>query len=113
MNRKKVWLQKDNNMMRGAAMEIEYPEIGICGLSCVLCPNYNTNTKSRCLGCKSEDRMAVGCRRNVPNINQKIIILPGILEKFSGDRRSIQQDNLMIIKNVYLTISFPEAENLM
>ncbi len=42
-------------------MKIKYPEIGICGLSCRLCPNYNMDTKSRCLGCKSKDRMAVGC----------------------------------------------------
>jgi hypothetical protein len=42
-------------------MKIKYPEIGICGLSCRLCPNYNTDVKSRCLGCKSEDRMKVGC----------------------------------------------------
>lgn len=42
-------------------MEINYPEIGICGLSCHLCPNFHTEAKSRCLGCKSEDRMAVGC----------------------------------------------------
>lgn len=42
-------------------MKIKYPEIGICGLSCVLCPNYNTDAKSRCRGCKSKDRMAVGC----------------------------------------------------
>ncbi len=42
-------------------MKIKYPEIGICGLSCRLCPNYNADAKSRCLGCKSEGRMAVGC----------------------------------------------------
>lgn len=42
-------------------MNIEYPEIGICGLSCRLCPMYNTEAKSRCSGCKSPDRMAVGC----------------------------------------------------
>lgn len=42
-------------------MKIKYPAIGICGLSCVLCPSYNTDAKSRCLGCKSPDRMAVGC----------------------------------------------------
>ncbi|WP_241422576.1 hypothetical protein [Candidatus Contubernalis alkaliaceticus] len=42
-------------------MKIKYPAIGICGLSCRLCPRYNTEAKSRCLGCKSEDRMAVGC----------------------------------------------------
>ncbi len=42
-------------------ISVKYPKIGICGLSCVLCPNYHTQAKSRCLGCKSEDRMAVGC----------------------------------------------------
>jgi len=42
-------------------MHIEYPDIGICGLSCRLCPMYNTDAKSRCLGCKSSTRMAVGC----------------------------------------------------
>lgn len=40
---------------------IKYPEIGICGLSCRLCPNYHMDTPSRCFGCKSKDRMAVGC----------------------------------------------------
>jgi len=42
-------------------MNIKYPEIGICGLSCRLCPSYNTEAASRCAGCKSESRMAVGC----------------------------------------------------
>jgi len=43
------------------SMEIKYPEIGICGLSCRLCPNYHMTTESRCSGCKSEGRMTVGC----------------------------------------------------
>lgn len=43
------------------AVKIEYPQIGICGLSCTLCPRYHTDAKSRCLGCKSADRMAAGC----------------------------------------------------
>ncbi|AGB49257.1 hypothetical protein Metho_1019 [Methanomethylovorans hollandica DSM 15978] len=43
------------------AMEIKYPEIGVCGLSCRLCPSYYMNTESRCSGCKSEGRMIVGC----------------------------------------------------
>ena len=42
-------------------MHIKYPEIGVCGLSCRLCPMYNTDAESRCLGCKSLNRMAVGC----------------------------------------------------
>jgi hypothetical protein len=42
-------------------MDIKYPEIGICGLSCRLCPSFQTETASKCRGCKSTERMAVGC----------------------------------------------------
>lgn len=42
-------------------MEIKYPEVGICGLSCRLCPRYQTDGESKCGGCKSESRMAAGC----------------------------------------------------
>lgn len=42
-------------------MEIRYPEMGICGLSCQLCPMYHTSSNSRCEGCKSEPRMTLGC----------------------------------------------------
>ena len=42
-------------------MVIQYPEVGICGLSCQLCPNYQSHSNSRCEGCKSEARMKVGC----------------------------------------------------
>ena len=38
-----------------------YLEIGICGLSCRLCPMYHINGESRCSGCKSESRKFVGC----------------------------------------------------
>ncbi len=40
---------------------IKHPEIGICGLSCRLCPRYHTETDSKCDGCKSQSRMVVGC----------------------------------------------------
>ena len=42
-------------------MRMQYPEIGVCGLSCRLCPTYHIEGESRCGGCKSEGRMAVGC----------------------------------------------------
>lgn len=48
-------------MTKGITMQIEYTQIGICGLSCRLCPRYHTETKSKCAGCKSENRMVVGC----------------------------------------------------
>jgi hypothetical protein len=43
------------------AINIHYPETGICGLSCRLCPRYHTNGTSRCGGCKTESRMGAGC----------------------------------------------------
>lgn len=42
-------------------IKIDHPEIGVCGLSCRLCPMYHTKSASRCTGCKSEGRMKVGC----------------------------------------------------
>jgi hypothetical protein len=42
-------------------MKIKYPEIGICGLSCRLCPHYHTEGASKCGGCKTESRICVGC----------------------------------------------------
>lgn len=42
-------------------MEIKYPEIGICGLSCRLCPGYHIEGVSKCGGCKTKSRIGVGC----------------------------------------------------
>ncbi len=38
-----------------------HPEIGICGLSCRLCPRFHTTGTSRCDGCKGLSRTAAGC----------------------------------------------------
>ena len=38
-----------------------YITIGICGLSCKLCPAFHRETKSKCWGCKSEYRMGAAC----------------------------------------------------
>jgi hypothetical protein len=42
-------------------MNIQYPQVGVCGLSCRLCPTHHTLTESRCAGCKSIARMTIGC----------------------------------------------------
>jgi hypothetical protein len=42
-------------------LESVYPQIGVCGLSCRLCPRYHTETQSRCAGCKTESRILAGC----------------------------------------------------
>ncbi|MBI4285006.1 MAG: DUF3795 domain-containing protein [Chloroflexi bacterium] len=38
-----------------------YPQVGVCGLSCRLCPRYHTETESRCEGCKTASRMNASC----------------------------------------------------
>ncbi|MCX9075686.1 MAG: DUF3795 domain-containing protein [Candidatus Methanoperedens sp.] len=48
-------------MVNWITMEIRYPEIGICGLSCRLCPHYHAEGASKCGGCKTESRICVGC----------------------------------------------------
>ena len=42
-------------------MKISHVEVGVCGLSCRLCPAYYRETKSKCEGCKSEYRMGAPC----------------------------------------------------
>ena len=45
----------------GSLPPIMYPDLGICGLSCRLCPRYYTDGSSRCHGCKTPSRMEAGC----------------------------------------------------
>jgi hypothetical protein len=40
---------------------LRWLEVGVCGLSCRLCPMHHSGSESRCIGCKSESRMVVGC----------------------------------------------------
>jgi hypothetical protein len=42
-------------------LKIQYPDLGICGLSCRLCPRHHTDAMSRCNGCKTSSRMSAGC----------------------------------------------------
>jgi len=42
-------------------MKSKYIEIGVCGLSCRLCPGYVMKTKSKCPGCKTDYRLGGPC----------------------------------------------------
>jgi hypothetical protein len=44
-------------MVKWITMKIKYPEIGICGLSCRLCPHYHIEGESKGGGCKTESRI--------------------------------------------------------
>ena len=48
-------------MIQDLKTSIKFIEIGICGLSCRLCPLHHTQGESRCGGCKSKYRIIAGC----------------------------------------------------
>jgi len=52
-------------------IKIKYPDIGVCGLSCVLCPRYYTDGTSRCWGCKTPSRMGAICPITNCALNKK------------------------------------------
>jgi hypothetical protein len=64
-----------------AAMKISYVEIGICGLSCRLCPAYHRETKSKCPGCKSAYRMGAACAFHNCALKKKAIEFCGFCEE--------------------------------
>jgi hypothetical protein len=41
--------------------QVQYPQVGVCGLSCRLCPRFHTDAQSKCDGCKTASRMGAGC----------------------------------------------------
>ncbi len=59
-------------------MKKGYIEIGICGLSCRLCPAYHRETKSKCEGCKSEYRMGAACPFHTCAVKKKGIDFCGL-----------------------------------
>ncbi len=62
-------------------MNIKHTEIGVCGLSCRLCPAHHGETKSRCPGCKSEYRMGAACPVHNCAVKKKGIEFCGFCEE--------------------------------
>jgi hypothetical protein len=62
-------------------VNIKHIEIGVCGLSCRLCPAYHRETKSRCPGCKSEFRMGAACPFHNCAVKKKGIEFCGFCEE--------------------------------
>ncbi len=62
-------------------MKKSYIEIGICGLSCRLCPAFNRETKSKCEGCKSEFRMGAVCPFHTCAVKKKRIDFCGFCDE--------------------------------
>jgi hypothetical protein len=47
--------------MNSLFVKSKYSEIGVCGLSCRICPAFVMKTKSRCPGCKTKYRLGGPC----------------------------------------------------
>jgi hypothetical protein len=62
-------------------MDANHVEVGICGLSCRLCPAYYRETKSRCEGCKSEYRMGAPCPFHTCAIKKKGVEFCGFCDE--------------------------------
>lgn len=62
-------------------MQIDHVEIGICGLSCRLCPAYHRETKSKCPSCKSEYRMGAACAFHNCVLKKKAVEFCGFCEE--------------------------------
>ena len=58
-----------------------FVEIGVCGLSCRLCPAYHRETKSKCRGCKSEHRMGAPCPFHNCAVKKKNIDFCGVCDE--------------------------------
>ena len=48
-------------MALDARISIRHPTLGICGLSCRLCPRFQSTAASRCGGCKTASRLGAAC----------------------------------------------------
>jgi hypothetical protein len=94
-------------------MKIEYPKIGVCGLSCALCPTYHSKSDSRCGGCKSEGRMKVGCPFTTCAVKKRCIefcwLCPeqGDCEKWDSHRKRGQsRDSFVCYQRLEDNIAF-------
>ena len=65
-------------------MKRGFTEIGVCGLSCRLCPAYYRETKSKCDGCKSEFRMGAPCPFHTCAVKKKGVDFCGFCDKNSS-----------------------------
>jgi hypothetical protein len=100
-------------------MKIEHPEIGVCGLSCRLCPTYHSKSDSRCAGCKSEGRMKGGCPFITCAVKKRGIEFcwhcpdHGFCEKWDKHRkRGRTQDSFVCYQRLENNIAFVEHRGI-
>ena len=100
-------------------MKKSYIEIGICGLSCRLCPAYHRETKSKCEGCKSEYRMGAVCPFHTCAFKKKRIDFCGVCDENNTCARwrkfrdtGKQQDSLLSYQGLEDNITFIEKNGM-
>ncbi len=100
-------------------MNIQYPEIGICGLSCRLCPSFHTEGASRCSGCKSDYRMGAGCPFITCAVKKKGIEFcwqcaeAETCQRWAGHRRfSLEHDTFVCYQKLEANIVFVQQHGL-
>ncbi|HII85843.1 TPA: DUF3795 domain-containing protein [Candidatus Bathyarchaeota archaeon] len=100
-------------------MEIGYTEIGICGLSCRLCPAYHRETKSKCHGCKSEHRMGAPCPFHTCAVKKRRISFCGFCEENSTCARwrkfrelGKQRDSIVCYQRLENNIAFIQKHGM-
>lgn len=94
-------------------MKIDYVEVGVCGLSCRLCPAYYRDSKSKCPGCKSEFRMGAACPFRNCALKRKGLEFCGLCEVSATCERwkkrrekGKQRDSIVCYQKLEENISF-------
>jgi len=100
-------------------MKVSHIEIGICGLSCRLCPAYHRETKSKCGGCKSEYRMGAACPFHNCAIKKKNIDFCGFCDENNTCARwkkfresGKQHDSILSYQRLEDNISFIQKNGM-
>jgi hypothetical protein len=100
-------------------MKRSYVEIGVCGLSCRLCPAYHRETKSKCGGCKSEYRMGAACPFHNCAFKKKRIAFCGFCDENNTCDRwrkfrevSKQRDSIVCYQRLEDNINFIQKNGM-
>jgi hypothetical protein len=110
---------KSNHRPSEVPMKKSYIEIGVCGLSCRLCPAYHRETKSKCDGCKSEYRVGAACPFHNCAVKKKSIDFCGFCDENSSCARwrkfrevSEQRDSIVCYQMLKDNINFIQKNGM-
>jgi len=100
-------------------MNFNHVAVGVCGLSCRLCPAYYRETKSKCDGCKSEYRMGAPCPFHNCAIKKKTVEFCGFCrenatcERWRKQREaSKEHDSIVCYQKLENNIAFIQQNGM-